>query len=84
MHPTIKVAADNQADKEINIRDEVVTQEPTSSQSAIEVAIGELQREDAVTQEPASPKVVSETPMVEVAAGEIQGRNFVTQDPTPR
>ena len=42
LHPTIKATADNQADKEIKIQEEVVPQEPTSSQSATEVAIGEL------------------------------------------
>ena len=55
LHPTIEVVADNQGDKEIKIQEEVVPQEPTSSQSATEVAIGELQKEDAVTQELASP-----------------------------
>ena len=59
MHPPIEVAANNQVDKEIKIQEEVVPQEPTSSQSATKVAIGELQREDAITQEPVSPEVVS-------------------------
>ena len=68
MHPLVEAAADNQEDREIKIQEEVVTQEPTPSQSAVEVAIGELQREDVVTQEPASPEVVSETPTIEVAA----------------
>ena len=35
----------------------------------VEVVVGEIQREDVVTQEPSSPEVVSETPTVEVAAG---------------
>ena len=69
LHPPVEAAIDNQADREIKIQEEVVTQEPTLSQSAAEVAIGELQREDDVTQEPASPEVVSETPMVEVDVG---------------
>ena len=54
MHPLVKAAADNQADGEIKIQEEVVTQEPTPSQSFVEVAIRELQGEDAVTQEPTS------------------------------
>ena len=49
----------------------------------VEVAIGELQRKDVVTQEPTSTEVVSETPMVEVFAEEIQRRNVVTQEPAP-
>ena len=66
MHPPVEVGADNQVDKEIKIQEEVVPQEPTSSQSATEVAIGELQKEDDVTQEPTSLEVVSEPPMVEL------------------
>ena len=59
LHPPVEVAADNQVDKEIKIQEEVAPQEPTSSQLATEVAIGEPQKEDVVTQEPTSPKVVS-------------------------
>ena len=44
LHPTVEAAADNQVDKEIKIQEEVVPQEPTSSQSAAKVAIGELQK----------------------------------------
>ena len=50
LHPLVKVVADNQADGEIKIQEEVATQEPTPSESIVEVAIGELQSEDAVTQ----------------------------------
>ena len=53
------------------------------AQSATEVAIGELQKEYVVTQEPMYPEVVSEPPMVEVVVGEILGRDFVTQEPAP-
>ena len=49
LHPPVEIAADNQVDKEIKIQEEVVPQEPTSSQSATEVAIGEPQKEEAVT-----------------------------------
>ena len=65
------------------MQEDVAPQEPTSSQSATEVAIGKLQKEDAVTQEPASPKFVSRLPMVEVATEEIPGRDVVTQEPAP-
>ena len=83
LHLPIIAAAENQADVETEIQEEVVTQEPTPSQSAAEVAIGELQGEDVVTQEPISPEVVSEAPMVEVSVGEIQGRGVVKQEPAP-
>ena len=46
-----------------------------------EVAIGELQGEDVVTQEPTSTEVVSEEPIVEVVVGEIQRGDVVTQEP---
>ena len=82
MHPPIEAAADNQADRKIKIKEQVVTQAQTPSQSAAKVAIGELQGEDVVTQEPASPEVVSEAPMVEVVVGEIQREDVVTQEPT--
>ena len=55
LHPPVEVASDNQVDKEIKIQEEAIPQEPRSSQSATEVAIGEIQKEDAVTQEPTSP-----------------------------
>ena len=71
-HPSVKVAAGNQVDKGIKIQEEFVLQEPTSSQSATKVAIGELQKEDAVTQEPTSPEVV------EVVAEEILGGVAIT------
>ena len=67
----------------LKFRQMVVTQEPTPSQSATEVAIGELQGEDVVTKEPSSLEVFLEAPMVEFAAREIQGRDVVTQEPTP-
>ena len=38
-----------QADVEIEIQEEVVTQEPTYSQVNVEVAEGEFQEKDAVT-----------------------------------
>ena len=44
LHPPVEVVADNQEDREIKIQEEAVTQEPTPSQSVVEVAIGELQR----------------------------------------
>ena len=69
MHLPVKATADNQEDGEIKIQEEVVTQEPTPSQSTAKVSIGELQGEDVVTQEPTSPEFVSEAPMVEVVAG---------------
>ena len=59
LHPPVEAVAENQADGEIKIQEEVVTQEPKPSQSAVEVAIGEIQGEDVFTQEPPSPKVVS-------------------------
>ena len=83
LHPPDEAAANNQTDGELKIQEEVVTQEPTPSQSAVEVAIGELQGEDFVTQEPTSPQVVAEAPMVEVVVGEIQGKDVVTQEPAP-
>ena len=49
LHPHVEVVADNQAHKEIKIQEEVVPQEPTSSQSATKFAIGEPQKEDVVT-----------------------------------
>ena len=49
LHPPVEAATDNQTDKEIKIQGEVVTQEPTPSQSVVEVAIKELQKEDVVT-----------------------------------
>ena len=55
LHPLVKATADNQADGEIKIQEEVVTQEQTPSQLVVEVDIGEIQGEDGVTQEPASP-----------------------------
>ena len=54
LHPPVKATADNQEDKEIKIQEEVVTRGPTPSQLAAKVVIGELQREDVVTQEPTS------------------------------
>ena len=83
LHLPIKATTDNQEDGEIEIQEEVATQEPTPSQSDAEVSIGELQGEYVVTHEPKSPKVVSEAPRVEVAAREIQGRGVITQEPTP-
>ena len=83
LHLLIKAASENQVNVENEIQEEVVTQEPTPSQLAFEVAVGELQGEDVVKQERASPEVALEAPMVEVAAGEIQGRDAVTQEPTP-
>ena len=58
LHVPIKAVAENQADVEIEIQEEVVTQEPTPSQLAAEVAGGEFQEEGAVTQEPTSPEVI--------------------------
>ena len=52
LHLLVKAVADNQEDGEIKIQEEVSTQEPTPSQLVFEVAIGELQQEDAITQEP--------------------------------
>ena len=78
MHPPVEVAADNWVDKEIEIQEDVAPQEPTSSQSAIEVSIGELQKEDVVTQEPASPEVFLGLPMVEIVVEEIPRRDVVT------
>ena len=49
LHPPVKDVGDNQADGEIKIQEEVSTQEPTPSQPAAEVVIGEIQREDAFT-----------------------------------
>ena len=69
LHLPVKSSADNQADGEIKIQEEVATQEPTPSQLAAEVVVGELQGEVAVTQEPTSPEFVSEAPMVEVTIG---------------
>ena len=40
LHPPVKAAAKNQADGVIKIQEEVATQEPKTSQSAAEVAIG--------------------------------------------
>ena len=46
----IQVAvAETQEDVEIEIQEEVLTQEPTSSQFTAKVAEGELQENDAVT-----------------------------------
>ena len=58
LHPTVKAAADNQVDKEIKIQEEVALQEPTSSQSAAKISMREPQKEDTITQELASPRVV--------------------------
>ena len=49
----------------------------------VEVAIGELRGEDAITQEPTSLEVVYDGLMVEVFVGEIQGRDVVAQEPAP-
>ena len=43
------VVAETQEDVEIEIQDEVVTQEPTSSQLNVEVAEGEFQEKDVAT-----------------------------------
>ena len=81
MHLLVKAVADNQANGEIKIQEEVATQEPTPSSVAIEDDVGELQGEDAATQEPASPEVVSEAPTkVEITIGEFQGEDVVTQE----
>ena len=84
LHSPFEVTANNQVDKKIKIQEEVVPQEPTSLQSATEVAIGELQKEDVVTKEPTSPEVVSGLPMVEVVVEEIPRRDVVTQELAPR
>ena len=49
LHLPVKVAADNQTDGETKIQKEVATQEPTPSQLAVEVVVGELQGKDVVT-----------------------------------
>ena len=50
LHLPIKVVAENQVDVEIEIQEEVVTQEPTPSQLDAEVVGGEFQEEGAITQ----------------------------------
>ena len=43
------VVAETQADVEIEVQEEVVTQEPISSQLNAEVAEGEFQEKDSIT-----------------------------------
>ena len=78
----IQVAVDEtQADVEIEIQEEVVTQEPTSSQLNAVVVEGELQGKDAVTQEPTPSELMAEVPtQAEVAEGELQKEDDVTQE----
>ena len=68
---------------EIETQEEVVTQEPTSSQLNVEAAEGEFQENDAVTQEPASSELMVEVPIqARAEGGELQKEDVVTQEPT--
>ena len=73
---------ETQANVEIEIQEEVVTQEPTSSQFTTKVAEGELQEKDAVTQEPTPSEIMAKVPtQAEVIEGELQKEDVVTQEP---
>ena len=75
---------------EIEIQEEVVTQEPTPSQLDAEVAGGEIQGENVVTQEPSSPEVIAGVPIqavhnvqAEALGGKVWtqlSQNFVNLD----
>ena len=75
--PLAEIVADDQVENEIKIQEEVVPQEPTSSQSASKIAMREPQKEDDVTQEPASPRVV------DIVAKESPEKVAITQEKAP-
>ena len=56
------VVARTQVDVEIEIQEEVVTQEPTSSQLNAKATKGEFQEKDAITQEPTPSELMAEVP----------------------